>query len=307
MRTSFLVSTVVAAHVVAIGSAFVIQGCGTTRGPVAMPSERPMPPSVTDELPRDIPPVTDVEPAGGATVPKVKKWTVDKTTTYVIGKGDSLSQIASRYGVTVAEIMTLNSISTPDRIQSGQKLLLPGTIDLERPVVKKASTRKATTPKLAAGSNGYTVQPGDCLSVIAGKAGVTTKALREANGLKGDNIMVGQVLAIPGGKTVSIKPVADKKVVMPTADEKEVVMPTADEIEAFRPPTLTVDELPVSDLAPERPVATGSATLYTVEAGDDILTVASQHNVSIADLRRVNRLSSDLLVPGQKLVIPTQD
>ena len=301
MRTSFLVSTVVAAHVVAIGSAFLIQGCGKTRGPVAMPTERPMPPSITDELPQDIPPVTDVEPAGGTTLPVVKKWTVDKTTTYVIGKGDSLSRIASRYGLTVAEIMTLNNISTPDKIQSGQKLLLPGTINLENPIIKKTSTRKAATPKIAAGSNGYTVQPGDCLSVIAGKAGVTTKALREANGIKGDNIMVGQVLAIPGGKTVSTTPVADKEEPTPA------VMPTADEIEAFRPPALNLDELPISDLAPERPVPTGSATLYTVEAGDDILTVASQHNVSIADLRRVNRLSSDLLVAGQKLVIPTQD
>jgi LysM repeat protein len=301
MRTSFLVSTVVAAHVVAIGSAFLIQGCGTTRGPVAMPTERPMPPSITDELPQDIPPVTDVEPAGGTTLPVVKKWTVDKTTTYVIGKGDSLSRIASRYGLTVAEIMTLNNISTPDKIQSGHKLLLPGTINLENPIIKKTSRPKATTPKLAAGSNGYTVQPGDCLSVIAGKAGVTTKALREANGIKGDNIMVGQVLAIPGGKTVSATPVVEKKEPTPA------VMPTADEIEAFRPPALNLDELPISDLAPERPVPTGSATLYTVEAGDDILTVASQHNVSIADLRRVNRLSSDLLVAGQKLVIPTQD
>ena len=118
-----------------------------------MPTERPMPPSITDELPQDIPPVTDVEPAGGTTLPVVKKWTVDKTTTYVIGKGDSLSRIASRYGLTVAEIMTLNNISTPDKIQSGQKLLLPGTINLENPIIKKTSTRKATTPKIAAGSN----------------------------------------------------------------------------------------------------------------------------------------------------------
>jgi LysM repeat protein len=290
MRTSLLVSAVVGAHCVAVGSALLIQGCGTTRGPVAMPTEAPMPPSFVTEEPVVYAP-TEVVPDSVA--PEARTWPVDATTPYVVGMGDTLSGIASRYGVTVAEVMTINHISDPNKIRLGQKLLLPGTVDVDKPVKR---TPKPARAALAAGSNAYVVQAGDCLSVIAAKAGVKTKALAEANGIKNSKIYVGQTLTIPGGKPVSSRP---KTEVRPERSGSST--PTAPV-----PPDVGADDLPM-DLAPEMPVPPHSATMYTVKAGDDILTVASEHNVSIADLRRVNRLSSDVFVPGQKLVIPTQD
>ena len=306
MKTSFLVSAVVAAHCVAVGSAFLIQGCGTTRGPVELPTETPMPPTIEEEpVKPDIPivPVKTTTPAA----PEAKSWPVDETTTYVVAKGDTLSQIARRYGVTVAEVMTLNGISNPNTIRVGQKLVLPGKIDINKPVKPKG--KKPVAKKLPAGANTYSVQPGDCLSVIASKAGVTTKALREANGLTGDTIFVGQKLAIPGGKKITpekpastpLAPLVVPAPAAPVAPEAPVGFTVPES------PEPAEETLPVADLPPELPTPTESATVYTVRAGDDILTVASEHNVSIADLRRVNRLTSDLLVPGQKLVIPTQD
>ncbi len=207
--------------------------------------------------------------------------------------GDTLSGIASRYGVTVAEVMTINRISDPNKIRLGQKLLLPGTVDVDKPVKRVPKPVRAA---LAAGSNAYVVQAGDCLSVIAAKAGVKTKALAEANGIKNSKIYVGQTLTIPGGKPISSGP---KPEVRP---ERSVSLTPTAPVSS----DAVADELPMVDLAPEMPVP-NSVTMYTVKAGDDILTVASEHNVSIADLRRVNRLSSDVFVPGQKLVIPTQD
>jgi LysM repeat protein len=311
MKTSFLVSAVVAAHCVAVGSAFLIQGCGTTRGPVTLPTETPMPPAIEEEIIEADIPVAPVKPVTPV-APEAKSWPVEATTTYIVAKGDTLSQIARRYGITVAEVMTLNGIGNPDSIRIGQKLVLPGNVDINKPVKPAVATPKKPAKELPAGANAYVVQPGDCLSVIASKAGVTTKALRDANNLKGDTIFVGQTLAIPGGKKISTKPAAEpaiKPVAPPVAPAPS--LPMVQEAPAgFDVPELpeAVEEaLPVADLPPELPTPTASATVYTVRAGDDILTVASEHNVSIADLRRVNRLASDLLVPGQKLVIPTQD
>ena len=307
MKTSFLVSAVVAAHCVAVGSAFLIQGCGTTRGPVTLPTETPMPPAIEEEIVEADIPVAPVKPA--PVVPEAKSWPVEATTTYIVAKGDTLSQIARRYGITVAEVMTLNGIGNPDSIRIGQKLVLPGNVDINKSVKPAVATPKKPAKKLPAGANAYVVQPGDCLSVIASKAGVTTKALRDANNLKGDTIFVGQTLAIPGGKKISTKPDATspvKPAAPPVAPAPS--LPMVQEAPAgFDVPELPEAALPVADLPPELPTPTASATVYTVRAGDDILTVASEHNVSIADLRRVNRLASDLLVPGQKLVIPTQD
>jgi len=55
---------------------------------------------------------------------------------------------------------------------------------------------------------------------------------------------------------------------------------------------------------PSAPAASGSRNTYTVQPGDSILDIASQFNVGIAELLRVNNLTSQTLAPGQVLIIP---
>ena len=52
-----------------------------------------------------------------ATVPK----------TYVVQPGDTLSLIAFRFRVSEDELLTLNHLSDPDSLYSGQQLLIPQT------------------------------------------------------------------------------------------------------------------------------------------------------------------------------------
>jgi len=49
------------------------------------------------------------------------------------------------------------------------------------------------------GDRKYTIETGDTLSEIAARFGLSTRRLREANGLSGDVIRVGQTLVIPAG------------------------------------------------------------------------------------------------------------
>jgi LysM repeat protein len=44
---------------------------------------------------------------------------------YIVQKGDRLSDIAKKFGLTVAEIAQANGISDPDKINYGQKLIIP--------------------------------------------------------------------------------------------------------------------------------------------------------------------------------------
>src|SRR5918994_1599959 len=45
---------------------------------------------------------------------------------HVVGQGESLSYIASLYGVSVEDILAINDIRNPNRIQVGQEILIPG-------------------------------------------------------------------------------------------------------------------------------------------------------------------------------------
>lgn len=305
MKKAYLISTVLAVHFVVVGGALLIQGCGTTRGPVDLPTETPMPPPLIKSEKVDVvKPVPSTEPEVTKEVfkPEVKTWEKDEISTYVVRKGDTLSQIANHYDLSISQIMALNTISDPGKIRIGQKLVLPGKIDVNNPAPKMK-----TSAHIPTGSNSYVVQAGDCLSVIAAKAGVTTKSLREANHLKGDTIYVGRTLVIPGGKkiktTTSVAPVRNpvsnpvKKI-----KDKPVV-----EVKKTVDTPVVMKDFKVPDLEPEQPLSSDTTQTYVVKKNDDILSVASEFNVSIADLLKVNKLSSSILTPGQKLLIPTQD
>ena len=45
-----------------------------------------------------------------------------KTKTYVVKKGDTLSKIAKKLGLTLKEVISKNKIKNPDLITPGQKI-----------------------------------------------------------------------------------------------------------------------------------------------------------------------------------------
>ncbi len=99
--------------------------------------------------------------------------------------GDTLSGIAEFYDVAIDELLALNEIANPNSLVAGQRLLLPPDARLP------ASQPKPPT---------YTVQPGDTLSAIAVRFGVSIIDLLDVNNLDDPNsIFVGQSLRIPGG------------------------------------------------------------------------------------------------------------
>lgn len=103
--------------------------------------------------------------------------TASQESTYYVQAGDTLSSIASKFGTTVANLVSINHISNPNVIYIGQKIY-----------VGEASQGQ---------SNAYTVQSGDTLSAIASKFGTTWQALAQKNGLADPNVIfVGQTLTI---------------------------------------------------------------------------------------------------------------
>ncbi|MCZ7546108.1 MAG: LysM peptidoglycan-binding domain-containing protein [Anaerolineae bacterium] len=118
---------------------------------------------------------------------------------YVVQPGDTLYRIALRYGTTVSALATANGIANPNRIYSGQRLVIPGAAQPAAAPASPPPAAPASAPAAAVGTV-YTVRPGDTLYRIALRYGTTVSALVAANGIANPNrIYVGQQIRIAGG------------------------------------------------------------------------------------------------------------
>ena len=108
---------------------------------------------------------------------------------YVVERGDSLSVIARRFNTTVGRLVALNQLRSRNRIQIGQRLLLP----------QDNAVADQTLGELAAQDGQYTVRRGDTISVIASRFGVSEQQVLSLNGIADRNrIYPGQNLQLPG-------------------------------------------------------------------------------------------------------------
>lgn len=120
--------------------------------------------------------------------------TTSVTGTHTVEADENLYRISLLYGVTTTQLMTANSLLSPDQIYVGQTLAIPGEAG-------SANTESAEpTPEPAqAGTVAHIVQPGELLGNIASRYDVSTTALLQANNITNPSLLyVGQVLTIPG-------------------------------------------------------------------------------------------------------------
>ena len=200
----------------------------------------------------------------------------DDRPTHEVRTGETLSEIAAAYGVTLADLMALNGISDPNQIVIGQSLLLPANaIRIGQPTI--------TLPT-------HTVGAGETLSEIAKRYGVSQTRLMFLNGIAdADAIVEGQILRLPAIVETTAPP---------TAAEEEERRVTAT---ATRTPTAPADETTAS-----KP-ATGESQpgFHTVVAGETLSEIAQQYSVTLQALMAENSIrNADAIIVGQELRIP---
>ncbi|WP_442787099.1 LysM peptidoglycan-binding domain-containing protein [Flavobacterium suncheonense] len=135
----------------------------------------------------------------------------------------------------------------------------------------------------------YTVKRGDNLSEIAEKNKVSMAELKKWNKIKGSAINAGQKLKIQYETTVTI---ADRVVKKKKADTLKVAQPV-----------VKLDEIKEKQEAKE---AVAEAT-YIVAKGDNLTQIALKHNLTVAQLKEMNKLESENLQLGQKLIVKESD
>lgn len=112
--------------------------------------------------------------------------------TYKVRQGDTLSGIAQKSRLTVAELKRLNNLSS-DKLKLGQVLTVAHASAAAKAAKGTASSGKV---QAASASATHTVKSGDSLYVIAQKAKISVAELKRLNNLAGDNLKLGQVLVV---------------------------------------------------------------------------------------------------------------
>jgi membrane-bound lytic murein transglycosylase D len=120
---------------------------------------------------------------------------------YRVRRGDTLSAIAAKYGVTTAALADMNGLRSSARLRAGRSLLVPPGASITVAAAQAAGT---AAPKSAqAGSveatptDTYIVRRGDSIEEIAKRTGLAQADLLKMNGLKNPNyIYEGQKLLI---------------------------------------------------------------------------------------------------------------
>jgi len=196
-RVKIAVFLVLAVHGIGL-LALLMQGCKKEDTNTASASDQatnlPAPAFEQTNLPvaEANPPVVPVNPPT-AVVSAPPTAPAAGQTDYKIAQGDTFSTLAKKFHVSIKAIEDANPGLEPTKLKIGQ------TVHIPAPTV--ASVSSGPTTGAAADSNPgaqmYVVKSGDSLSKIAGEFGTTIKALRSANNLTTDKIVVGQKLKVP--------------------------------------------------------------------------------------------------------------
>ena len=156
-------------------------------------------------------------------------------------------------------------------------------------------------------SGSYTVKSGDTLYSIARNFNTTVDAIKTANNLTSNILTIGQNLKIPGLEPVI--PLEGQTYTVKSGDTLYSIArnfnTTVDAIKTAN--NLTSNILTIGQnlkiLSSEAKTSQESGT-YIVKKGDTLYSIASSYNTSVADLKTLNNLSSNLLSIGQTLLVP---
>ena len=227
-------------------------------------------------------------------------------TTYVVQPGDTLSGIAAQFGVTVEAIMTANNLESRSLVYAGQTLIIPspGSTPAPPATFEPSATPASTSPPGPSATRQpnpatYVVQPGEHLTGLAAKFGLTREALAAANGISPSSLLyVGQVLNIPPAGSTPVPTATPTRQPTPLATRTVLASATTSG-------SATASSAGTPGLA-EATAQPGKAVKYVVQSGDNLSSIALKFNTTVTELIKLNGfLDGNFLEVGQIIeVVP---
>lgn len=233
---------------------------------------------------------------------------------YTVQSGDTLSGIALKFSTTSSKLAQLNSISNPNLIYVGQRLLVNQSSNSNSSSSDQSSS---TTTNTEASAASYTVKSGDTLSGIASQYNTTVNQIVSLNQLSNPNLIyVGQVLKLKNSQTTNSSSSSSSSTAATTAGTYTVKAgdtlsaiasrystssSTLASLNSLSNPNLIYvgQVLKVSSNASTSSSTSSSANStvttaasYTVKAGDTLSAIAAKYGTTYQALASTNSISN---------------
>ena len=156
----------------------------------------------------------------------------------------------------------------------------------------------------------YTVKAGDTLYGISNQFGVSVTELAELNGIRGDNLKVGQVLKIPSKSGTNpnnlfMYTVKVGDTLYSIAQKYGTTVSAIQNLNYLKNNNLQVGQvIRIPEMyTPEDQMMLPSYKNYVVKSGDTLYSIARNNNISVDTLIKDNSLTTNNLKLGQNLRI----
>lgn len=218
--------------------------------------------------------------------------TQDDVLIHKVSLGETVSEIAERYGVTTNEVLLANGLSSRDRIYPDQRLKVP------------AARGRAPDTQMVS----HTVKQGETVTSIAKKYGTPVSEVLRLNELRSsDTIYPGQKIKVRASKDL-----AAGEVIVHEVKKGETVSSIAARYTASIDNVLETNGLKANDtIYPGQKLTIAGGTglrtggYHTVQEGETITSIARIYGVTVRSVLDVNGLGTrDTIYPGQKIRLP---
>lgn len=234
---------------------------------------------------------------------------------YTVQSGDTLSGIALKFSTTSSKLAQLNSISNPNLIYVGQRLLVNQSSNSNS---SSSGQSSSTTTNTEASAASYTVKSGDTLSGIASQYNTMVNQIVSLNQLSNPNLIyVGQVLKLKNSQTTNSSSSSSSSSTAATtvgtytvkagdtlsviASRYSTSSSTLASLNSLSNPNLiyvgqvlkvSSNALTSSSTSSSANSTVTTAASYTVKAGDTLSAIAAKYGTTYQALASTNSISN---------------